>query len=68
MPLKIIHFIVEGSGNMLIKLNYSAECDLDDENLNNPCEKCLCFIFPVGCIMHEDFEAKEEIYHEVSQM
>ena len=53
---------------MLIKLNYSAECDLDDENLNNPCEKCLCFIFPVGCIMHEDFEAKEEIYHEVSQM
>jgi hypothetical protein len=32
-------------------------CDLNDENLENPCRKCIHFCFPLGCMFgNEDIE------------
>ena len=55
MQLKIINYIVEGNGSMsIIKKDYSATCDLNDENLNNDCRKCTRFVFPIGCMVGEE--------------
>ena len=55
MQLKIINHIVEGNGSMsIIKKDYSATCDLNDENLNNDCWGCTRFVFPIGCMVGEE--------------
>ena len=55
MQLKIISYIVEGNGSMsIIKKDYSATCDLNDENLNNDCWGCVRFLFPIGCMVGEE--------------
>lgn len=35
------------------KKDYSTQCNLDDEDMNNPCRKCKHFIFPIGCMLAE---------------
>lgn len=39
------------------KRDRSAECDRNDENLNNPCWECEYFLFPVGCMHGVDEDA-----------
>ena len=52
----------------IIKKDYSATCDLNDDDLNNPCEKCLHYIFPIGCMLNENFEVKEGVLNEIRKM
>lgn len=33
-----------------VKHDYSNECDMNDDNENNPCWNCSYFLFPIGCI------------------
>lgn len=69
MQLKTINCIVEGNGSMsIIKKDYSATCDLNDDDLNNPCEKCSHYIFPIGCMLNENFEVKEGVLNEIRRM
>lgn len=42
----------------IIKKDYSATCDLNDENLNNDCRKCTRFVFPIGCMVGEEEHLK----------
>ena len=68
MQLKIINYIVEGNGSMSItKKDYSATCDLNDENRNNPCFQCVKFLFPIGCMVLE-LKTEEELKDEINKM
>lgn len=33
-----------------VKHDYSNECDMNDDNENNPCWNCSYFCFPIGCL------------------
>ena len=33
--------------------DYSASCNGDDDDTNNPCWKCINFFFPIGCMIDE---------------
>ena len=72
MQLKIINYIVEGNGSMsIIKKDYSATCDLNDENPNNDCWGCDNFLFPIGCMVGEEEHIKimeEELKNEIRKM
>ena len=36
------------------KKDYSYRCNLDDDDLYNPCWNCTLFYFPLGCMKGED--------------
>lgn len=38
------------------KQDYSAVCDMNDDNENNPCWDCRYFVFPIGCMKGEGEE------------
>lgn len=40
------------------KKDYSAKCNLDDEDLHNDCWGCSRFLFPIGCMVGEDGEGR----------
>lgn len=42
------------------KLDYSSTCNGDDDDLTNPCLKCLHFCFPIGCMVHVYDEHNEQ--------
>ena len=53
--LKEVSRIVESrSGSNIAKRDYSADCNLNDEDKNNNCWNCTRFMFPVGCMVHLD--------------
>ena len=35
------------------KKDFSMECTMDDDDMNNPCLICTKFCFPIGCMVHE---------------
>lgn len=41
------------------KIDYSANCNLNDEDTNNNCWGCSRFCFPIGCMVGEDGEVEE---------
>ena len=38
------------------KHDYSNECDMNDDNENNPCWNCYYFCFPIGCMKDEEYK------------
>lgn len=40
--------------NISEKRDFSDICDMNDENENNPCWDCVCFVFPIGCMKDEE--------------
>lgn len=40
------------------KIDYSTNCNLNDEDTNNNCWGCLRFCFPIGCMVGEDGEGR----------
>lgn len=40
------------------KEDYSATCNLDDEDQSNNCWGCSRFCFPIGCMVGEDGEGR----------
>lgn len=42
------------------KVDYSKNCNLDDEDLNNDCWGCEKFLFPIGCMVGIEEEEKNE--------
>lgn len=36
------------------KKDLSANCDKDDDNLENDCWNCTYFCFPIGCMYYEE--------------
>lgn len=36
------------------KIDYSINCNLDDEDTNNNCFGCSRFCFPIGCMVGEE--------------
>lgn len=39
--------------------DYSCICNKNDEDLNNPCWRCIYFIFPIGCMFYECIEEEK---------
>lgn len=42
------------------KADLSANCNLNDEDVNNDCWNCSRFLFPIGCMVGEDGEGRAE--------
>ena len=51
----------------IIKKDYSATCDLNDENPNNDCWGCDNFLFPIGCMVLE-LKTEEGLRDEIRKM
>ena len=43
------------------KLDYSDTCNKDDDDLANPCFKCINFCFPIGCMLGEEDSDEKNI-------
>lgn len=43
------------------KKDYSAKCNLNDEDLHNDCWGCSRFLFPIGCMVGEDGEGRANV-------
>lgn len=43
------------------KIDYSADCNMNDEDTNNNCLGCSRFCFPIGCMVGEDSEGRVKI-------
>lgn len=43
------------------KLDYSNTCNMDDDDVTNPCWECKYFLFPIGCMKDEDEDESDYI-------
>lgn len=43
------------------KKDYSATCNLNDEDKNNDCWGCSRFCFPIGCMVFEDGKGRAKL-------
>ena len=46
-----------------IKVDYSQNCDFDDNSGKNDCWNCIHFLFPIGCMYGEDRTIKRAKRH-----
>lgn len=49
------------------KKDYSEHCNLNDEDMNNPCLQCKNFVFPIGCMIADLVKAMEEDFASIEQ-
>lgn len=53
-------FDIVGKRTKREKKDYSAYCNLNDEDMMNDCWGCSRFCFPIGCMVGEDGEGRAE--------
>lgn len=44
--------------------DYSATCNLNDEDTNNKCWQCARFCFPIGCMVYTDGHGRAKLEEE----
>lgn len=38
----------------MTKTDNSKNCNFDDDDMNNDCEHCVYFLFPIGCMYYDE--------------